>query len=97
MSFYHNSNIEIEVGDYIKINHPYRKCKYKDIVRVIDSISNSGKSVWYSDNRTNNKCVCGRCIEIRNESKVNIVIEEIKLYQKKADKEREIKLKYLLK
>lgn len=97
MSFYHNTNIEVEVGDFIKIAKPYRKCKYKSKVFQINSISNSGKSVWYNDNRTNNKCFCGHCIELKHSSKVNIILEEITLHQKLKEKKREDKLKVLLK
>ena len=108
MPFYHNTNIEIQIGDFIKIAEPFRKCKYKKMVHKIIDVSKSGKSVWYSDNRTNNKCDCGRCIKLKLNNTICLPIEElnnticlpieeVKLHMKVQEKEREIKLKQLLK
>lgn len=98
ITFYLDTNIEIEVGDIIQLANPYRKCKFKEKTQTIRLISNTGKSVWYNDKRTNNKCKCGRCLDLeRTKGRVNITLDKIKLFQKGSEKLREDKLKLLLK
>lgn len=98
MAFYHNTHIEIEPGDIIKLVQPYKKCKFKDMSFIVDRLSHSGKSIWFYDKRTNVKCKCGRCQDLyNNKGNVNIDLCEIKLHMKKSEIERERKLKTLLK
>lgn len=97
MIFYKDTNIEIEVGDYIKLSNYSRKCKYKDKIYRIDSITNSGLGLWIVDNRTNNKCNCNDCIGISKEGKRCITLIGIILQQKGVEKIREDKIKRLLK
>lgn len=90
--------MNIEKGDFIKIKS-YKKCNYKNKEYEVYSLSNTGKSLWIKDSRTNIKCRCGRCLKSINNKSGNVILHlnEVELYMKKKQKIRNQKLKYLLK
>lgn len=88
--------MEVGIGDLFKITSPFKNCKYKYKVFKIIEVSHSKKSVWYQDNRTNNKCRCNRCVDVVNNQRYVINIDDITIYMSASEKSREDKLKKLL-
>ena len=101
--------MKFEIGDsfsvdYGKINEIYpdfMKCQDPDKVFIIESFSKSGLSVYYIDNRTNNKCNFNNCSKKGKEIYLNgstrrcVGVSDIKLHSKRIQRERNNKLKQL--
>ena len=91
--------MKYEIGDsFVIINTDCSlnwKYKCKDQKEfIIKSFSKSLLSVYYEDNRTNQKCRCNNC-SIINKGVKCIGVTNIKLVSKRIQRERENKLKRL--
>lgn len=99
----------INIGDTFRIDmtetyvlYPnLKKCKYPTKTFVVDKFSKSSMSVYYLDNRTSSKCKCELCINTDNNSKRIklrcISINEVVITETKLQRERDIKLRQILK
>ena len=90
-----------EIGDvFIIINgerNGNKPCPFVNKTFRIKSFGARNNSIiYYDDNRTSNKCRCRNCY---NSPKINksIPIQEIKVIQKGRARDRELKLKLLIK
>lgn len=103
-------NNGMEIGDLFVITRKgrYRNkpCPYADKEYVIKSFSKSGGSVYYDDNRTNIKCRCNNCHKTYHREFINgewvnvsmprcIGVVDIRIVEKRLERERDIKIKLL--
>ena len=99
---------KFEIGDEFVINHKNIEKLYKGLVKCtepnkvfsIEKFSKSGISVYYYDNRTNIKCKCQQCDQIKDIFRMgqkSIGISQILLVRTYKQKLREIKLNKILK
>lgn len=100
---------KVEVGDLFVITrkgkHRNRPCPYADKVFVVKSFTN--RSVFYEDNRTNIRCRCINCAKVyirrydeeggwsKVEVPRSIGVNDIKVVEKRLERERDIKIKLL--
>lgn len=90
----------MQIGDtFIIIHSRYSRrgrysCKDPNKKFTIGDISKSGLSVYYEDNRTNNKCRCNYC---RYQSSIKCIsISNLEIVETKLQKQRNEKLKFIL-
>ena len=80
----------------IGVNFSYT-CKDPNKKFIIKRLSGSNKTIYYNDNRTNNNCECHNCHNCIGEKEKSIRYEEILIVETKFQRERDIKLKTILK
>jgi hypothetical protein len=93
--------MKIEIGDkfiinwkLIKKNYPKIKpCLNPNIEFTINKFSKSGLSVYYHDFRTNKKCNCQICQDIRTEKSIGV--HDIIVTQTRIQSKRNLSLKIL--
>jgi hypothetical protein len=76
--YWNDGVTEIEIGHLFKVNNTDKKCKYKDKIYSVSSTTKSGKGIWFTDNRTNNKCTCNLCLEIHRNYRTHIPVLDVK-------------------
>lgn len=98
--------MELEVGDTFRIiGKTFKPCKSKNKIFTVFSVfrmSHGLVYIYYYDYRTNTKCNCRFCkFEFDSEhSKIHfktIHVDEVVLVDKKIQRERDLKLKRILK
>ncbi len=106
-----DNSIDIEVGDLFVITrkgkYRNRPCPYADKVFVVKSFTTDNLSVHYDDGRTNIRCKCINCIKayvmrydkegnwVKMEVPRMISVDQIKVVEKRLERERDIKIKLL--
>ena len=88
--------MDIEIGDSFIITYDYG-CEFPNKEFIVESFSKSLLSVYFYDKRTNNSCKCRICRPLFSTTLKCAAILNIKITKKRLQKEREVKLKKLLK
>lgn len=88
----------IDMTDVYELYPEMIKCKYPNKTFVVEKFSKSSMSVYYIDSRTSSKCWCTLCDFSPNSSKMKCIsINEVVVTQTKLQRERNIKLRQILK
>lgn len=92
----------IDMTETYKLYPNLKRCKCPDKTFVVEIFSKSSMSVYYIDNRTSSKCRCALCdvtqdkfSEYRKMKCVNV--NDIVITETKLQRERNIKLRQILK
>jgi hypothetical protein len=91
------------IGDIFIINHKgikktysgYGMCKCPLLEFTVVDFSKSKLSVYYDDLRTNRKCGCYRCLDIK--TRKSIGVSDIIIVDNKLSRNRDKKIKQILK